>query len=35
MFFEIQTINKYESHDTSDLTQIKSELEEIIKKLKT
>ena len=32
---EIQTINKYESHDTSDLTQIKSVLEEIIKKLKT
>lgn len=31
----IPIINKYESHDTSDLTQIKSELEEIIKKLKT
>ncbi len=32
---DIQIISKDESLDTSDLSQIKSELEEIIKKLKT
>jgi DNA-binding transcriptional MerR regulator len=32
---DIQTVSKDDSHDISDLSQIKSELEEIIKKLKT
>jgi hypothetical protein len=32
---DIQAVSKDDSHDTSDLSQIKSELEEIIKKLKT
>jgi len=32
---DLQTVSNDDSHDTSDLSQIKSELEEIIKKLKT